>query len=68
MRGYGGTETKYMVNFENLLTPLPLKIRPFGLASVRPSDCFGFCGHLHLFGNSKHQDILCKLDRDKFDI
>ena len=39
-----------MVNFENLLTPLPLKIRPFGPASDKPSDCFGFCGRLQLFG------------------
>ena len=38
-----------MVNFNNLMETLSMKIRPFGPASDKPSDCFGFCGRLQLF-------------------
>ena len=36
-----------MVNFENLMVTLSMKIRPFGPASDKPSDCFGFCSRFH---------------------
>ena len=40
----------YMVDFENLLETPSMEIQPFGPASDKPLDSFGFCGRLHFFG------------------
>jgi len=46
-----------MVNFENLLVTLPVKIRPFGQPSVQLRTSFGFCGRLQLFVKVAQIDI-----------
>ena len=58
-----------MVNFENLLVPLLVEIRPFGPASDKPSDCFGFCGRLQLFGKvAQIKEIVYKHGGSKFQL
>jgi hypothetical protein len=58
-----------MVNLKNLLTTLRYEIRPFGPASVRASDCFGFWGRLQLFEKvAQIKQILYKYGGRQFDL